>query len=508
MSASLQFRRVFLENEVNALIPLQRNASVFQKHYPKHSQWLNAAVKDIIAGNRTAFGAFQIAFDKHGDPEVSIVGCVILTRPKYSNTVELKNLYVAPHVRKQSCGRSLIQLACEYCIKAGFSRLITEVPCEESVTVLFLHKMGFRMTSAMPSPYQPGNLLYQLEKDLPPAFRGDPFDDDDFVRWLLSLMDMNPEVIDIEPGIFRFNAFSNVRGLESVKLNGVATVVRNRLTEAQRMHLESNETNVAFAFGYGDMSDAKDIRGLKVIDLMATRLSLASLFAYGFPRFSVEDVGGFIVSLNPAYVSRIKQDESTQFAFIKSGTVGKFLKPGMPLYFYEESGINASPGLRMVAKVAKIIMGSPEDVWRELCDAGPLFTEEEFRAFSRGKDEVIGFCVSQVRLLPEAISLPNEVTGDWADAWLDMGHIYVSTSGSKLLGELTKPSVGKSNLETTNEDWNIQALQERLRIVELNIRHYEEEEATYGGVGVPVKLVHALDAERKKRVELLDRLGR
>ena len=96
MMTDIQIRRIFLAKDASQIKKLQADAREFNLHYPKHHQWLDFAIKEVTQGRRYAFGVYRTSFSNSGIPSVDLVGSIILKREIYTNSFELKNLYVAP----------------------------------------------------------------------------------------------------------------------------------------------------------------------------------------------------------------------------------------------------------------------------------------------------------------------------------------------------------------------------------------------------------------------------
>jgi len=102
-----EIRRILLPDEASQIKALQRGTPEFSRHYPRHDQWLEAAIEDILAGKRFAFGVYKLAFDAHHQPKVELVGSIILKKKKYSQAMEMKNLCIRPDCRRKGYGRAL-----------------------------------------------------------------------------------------------------------------------------------------------------------------------------------------------------------------------------------------------------------------------------------------------------------------------------------------------------------------------------------------------------------------
>lgn len=45
-----EIRRIFLSEETDQIWRMQKNADEFIAHYPKHRQWLNMAIDEVLNG--------------------------------------------------------------------------------------------------------------------------------------------------------------------------------------------------------------------------------------------------------------------------------------------------------------------------------------------------------------------------------------------------------------------------------------------------------------------------
>jgi ribosomal protein S18 acetylase RimI-like enzyme len=177
-------KRIFLKEDAQEIFRLQEQADVFKRHYPDHRKWLRKAINEVLAGDRTAFGAFVIkAVDS---PDLRLVGTCILKPPDLSSTVEIKNLYVDPEYKSNGCGTLLYKEVEEYCGRSGASRIRVEVPGSEIDTLSWLLKRGFEFSHKRESTYVQSDVTYFLERVLPPYYQGDWFDHRALAKWTLS----------------------------------------------------------------------------------------------------------------------------------------------------------------------------------------------------------------------------------------------------------------------------------------------------------------------------------
>jgi ribosomal protein S18 acetylase RimI-like enzyme len=177
--------RILLKEETEQIRRMQLSAPEFIKHYPRHREWLDKAIKEVLDGSRTAFGVLKYGIIRKRQPKIELVGSIILKHSVFAPVIELKNLYMRPDARANGYASTLYSNAEEYCAKKGFTTIQTKVPCEEIGTIGFLHKMGFKVVDMGPSPYKKSGYIYQMSKNISVMFNGDVFDFCSQAQWFL-----------------------------------------------------------------------------------------------------------------------------------------------------------------------------------------------------------------------------------------------------------------------------------------------------------------------------------
>lgn len=432
-----EIRRIFLPGEAREIRALQRNAPEFYRHYPKHDQWLDMAIEQVIDGVRVAFGVYKLAFDPRRRPTVQLVGSIILKKKLFANIIEVKNLLIRPDCRSMGYGTALYEEVEEYCAKSGYSVIQTEVPCSEINTVGFLHKMGQRVVEMKKSPYKAGEYVYEMEKTLFPFYGGDCFDLYEIALWLIR----------------NYYAFSNIRErreenyieFELETKASVARVCEDRLavkglaivddsTSAQIQDAfsagDNTEYSLLLAFGvsFGEHAQKRAAsQRVMLIDQQTIYKTFRHLFAYKPPTFPKSEIAGMIVAMNPEYFNRIA-DSQTSFTYFKGGPVGKYLKEGDKLLVLSEpTPRQPVGGIKGFGDVVEVISGLPQDMWNRLQNNSPLFSRDEYDVFTRNKSDVLGVVLRNFKRTStvDYSRLEDSVIGKGADL-MDLGHYYIS----------------------------------------------------------------------------------
>jgi len=462
-----EIRRIFLPDEANQIRELQRNAPEFYRHYPKHDQWLDMAIEQILDGSRIAFGVYKLTFDSRHRAMVKLVGSIILKKKLYADIMEMKNLFIGPEYRGIGYGTALYKAVEEYCAKSGYSLIETEVPCSETNTVGFLHKMGLRVTEMRQSPYKSEEYVYTMKKTLFPFYGGDIFDLYEIALWLIS----------------NYYAFANVRASEKEKrivfdlvtkaslarvyenrlaVRGLALVIEDNTDTAVRQLLNLSETleyNLILVFGRGLGKRIQEMctkQRIMLIDEKTIYRSFGHLFAYRPPSFLKGEVAGMIVAMNPEYFSRIA-DTQISFSYFKGGPAGKYLKEGDKLLILSEpTPRHPMGGIKGFGEVAEVMCGPPEQVWNRFGDRNPLFNQNEYYTFTKNKRNVLGVLVHNFRQTPtvDYARLESDVIGEPLDI-MDLGHCYIShqmLAGFVDLTETVSQSASETEVEVLKQD--------------------------------------------------------
>jgi GNAT superfamily N-acetyltransferase len=130
-----EIRRIFLPEDTEQIRRMQAEVRVFSEHYPEHRRWLDITLREVIQGKRIAFGVYRSGIDDRRRLTFELVGSIILKLNHFTGIVELKNLFVREDARGKGYGTALYRKIDDYCTKAGFVGIETEVPVSEQGTV-------------------------------------------------------------------------------------------------------------------------------------------------------------------------------------------------------------------------------------------------------------------------------------------------------------------------------------------------------------------------------------
>ena len=406
MMTDIQIRRIFLAKDASQIKKLQADAREFNLHYPKHHQWLDFAIKEVTQGRRYAFGVYRTSFSNSGIPSVDLVGSIILKREIYTNSFELKNLYVAPDYRNQGYGTALFEVVEQFCIKRGGIQIETEAPSVEVNTVKFLSKRSFFVQDHSESLFKPGDKIYRMVKKLPSKFTGDLFD-------LLSLSAWTFENIYRLQITFRGQNYFDFKipienGLNEIKellMTGRCTVIDNAspLSEDEvKKYIQDSEKNITCITARNISQNAKLFLTKKKIfflEFKTIKANFKNRFTNDFHDFERESIRGMIVPINYKYYSKIV-DNTTSLTYFKGGPTGKFLKEDdYVLMCFEESPDYVNGGIKSYAKVEVCKVGSPDEIWITFQNDNPIFPEDEFMAWSVDKSEIVAFKIKDLKLI-------------------------------------------------------------------------------------------------------------
>ena len=393
-----EVRRVFLPSEAEEIYRLQADADVFQRHYPRHREWLRMAVGEIAAGKRFAFGVYKSIF-RDGSPALILAGSVILKSETYSDVMQLKNLYVAPALRRQGYGRALIEAAVDLCLTRGANALETEVPVAEAGTVTFLGELGFLFTAHLPSPYRQNETIYRMHKVLPPAYIGDPLDLYEVAQWVFRVRYGFVLVPSNRP-LLEFRKLAP----PWTPLLGTA-VVRDdadNIPVQQTLEHLTNTTVPLLALVTRQITseDRVTCAAHRILCLDRGDLDrlLEGAWAFERPPFEREDIGGIIAPLRSKYLQEIRRTAAAERTYYKAAPIGRFVRTGNTIFFYVEQGDeNVDAGIHAVATVRNCVAGSPDDVWLATTDAGPMFpTRTEYTSWAVDTAEVVAITFENV----------------------------------------------------------------------------------------------------------------
>lgn len=405
-------RRIFLRDEAEQIFSLQAKAAVFQRHYPRHAEWLRMAIGEIVLGKRFAFGAY-VPEVRGESAELRLAGSIILKSESYSRVMQLKNLYIDENAayRRRRLGTQLFQAVERFCIKRGSAAIDTEVPVQEKETVAFLNSMGFLVHAHLDSPYRRGDLLYRMYKPLPPMYTRDPFDLSELTSWALDV-GLGFTVGGAGSATIDFSRPLAVDGNPERAAEGAIA-----LTGTACIHDDANEIDVDVL---RSLFDAQAKRGRSIIVVAGRRFSknarkfaaqrrllclarkdldrsLARHYPSVPPTFEREDIGGIVVPLKSAYLDALYTQPTQEKTYFKGGPVGKYLRPGDAIFFYVESDTSATGAILARATIRDAIVGDPASVWDQRATRNPVFrSRAEYDTWSSDKADVVAITYSDL----------------------------------------------------------------------------------------------------------------
>jgi GNAT superfamily N-acetyltransferase len=452
-----EVRRLFLPSETDQIRRMQLAAREFTDHYPRHAEWLEKAIAEILRGERVGFGLHEYSFAKPKRPKVRLVGSIILRENDYSGVIELKNLFIQDSARKRGYGRAIYGTVEQYCRKYGYASIQTEVPCTELTTVAFLHSMGFKVNDCEPSPYRPGEDIYIMSKQLSPLYNGDVFDLRQQAVWLLKnyyrLIDRHA---DDSQQAYELNVSLGVEAAESAadisQLSGIAVIEEGAISKSDQgpvKLLRESRKHLRFLFATQIASTVQhdlDTHGIKAFDRAAVLAAFGKFFAYSPATFEQDAIAGMIVLFKPELFERVKPDQVSH-TYFKGGPTGKYLRAGNNLLLLvEPSATDPTDGICGIATIKSVLVDSAEKVWMAFKDKNPLFTQEEFSRFSAKKSVLVAIEFSDVRrfdplptddLLEKVLN--RQVETD------ELGHHYFDGSSLRRLIEVRPPPLLESS---------------------------------------------------------------
>jgi ribosomal protein S18 acetylase RimI-like enzyme/predicted transcriptional regulator len=431
-------RRIFLSDELESIKEMQINAKEFIDHYPRHREWLDMAINDVLNGKRVAFGVFKYGLDKRKRHSYELVGSIILKKNPYSRIVQLKNLYIKPEERGNGYGSALYAEAEQFSNRTGFELISTEVPFSESRTINFLHKHGYVVVSKIESRFKDGDLIYTMEKSLTPCYGGDPFDIRDIGKWILSIFykltinDTNNNIIFYQLSIEQKLAKEILD--DKFRIKGAAFFLENtdKLTLMELLDVAKKHRSLIVFSRYTSAEIERICREklMPLIDGQSIKKQFSSnsslpLFPFDFP-----DIAGMIISIKSSLFKRITENQFDSFVYFKGGPTGKYLKENDIVAIYSElSEDDPEEGLRGIAKISDIKLCSPQEAWKFATKKRKLFTKQEFDRFTAGKDHIIAMELTDFYEIDRmTIDEIIEELFDGKEITWEIGHTYLSKS--------------------------------------------------------------------------------
>lgn len=406
MAGDIQIRRIFLKKDAEQIRYLQQNAPEFKKHYPKHNQWLDFALKEVIEGRRYAFGIYRTSFSSTATPTIDLVGSIILKREIYTNSFELKNLYVSEQFRKKKYGSALFEVVEQFCIKRGGVQIETEVPSVEQNTVNFLSNREFYVQDHSDSLFKEGDRIYKMVKKLPTKFTGDPFDLLNLSTWTFEniykfqLTDVKQNYFDykirLENGLNEKNELL-IKGRSLVFDTKDAITVSDLSSTLANSDLHVN--SIVLRNATKEIKDFCKANRIFLIEFNQIKDNFKHRFSTEFQHFEKEQIKGMIVPINYRYYSAVKESH-IGLTYFKGGPTGKFLKEDdYVLLCFEDSPDYSNGGIKAYAKIEKSSVGSPDEIWHAYKDDKPIFPENEYMAWSADKAHIVAFKIKDLKFI-------------------------------------------------------------------------------------------------------------
>lgn len=173
-------------------------------HYdsPTHLNWLKNALKEAKKQKRICFGAYYYF---HREQASKLVASVILKKDKYSNILEIKNLFIYEDffnrltklekiyeeekkiIEREIIIMGLLDKVERFALKRNIKTLEIEVPFSKREVVNACVRKEYKIISSSESKYlsSKGNYIYKARRDIVNNFLGDPYSYDHILTWIL-----------------------------------------------------------------------------------------------------------------------------------------------------------------------------------------------------------------------------------------------------------------------------------------------------------------------------------
>ncbi|MBO1223641.1 MAG: GNAT family N-acetyltransferase [Candidatus Scalindua sediminis] len=453
-----EIRRIFLDEDAEQTRLMQADEKIFRDHYPEHLRWLNMALQDVVQGKRVAFGAYRSGIDEQRRLTFELVGSIILKPNHFTKIIELKNLFILQKVRNKGYGKALYQKTEDYCSKAGFVCIETEVPSSEQGTISFLHKMGFKISESYESPYKSNDYFYRMAKPLPPLYTGDIFDFTSFSKWLLATVFGFTNLRSAGQQYaytFEFSSWvpSN-KPKQEVKLglNGVAFVKDGPAVHSELEDIFGTSKivlGICFCREFNSFSKETCVRlRIKTFDESDVRISFQHFFAHRLMNFSREQIGGFVLNINPLIFARVRQGLQN-FTLFKNGTIGRYSARGQSILLISEPSPDYPLGcVGGVGTIEEAVVDTPSVLWERFVHDHPLFEKSEFDSYVRDIEGVLAIRVSQFRLIHpiDYYVLLRDIIRENVDI-AELGCCYLSQDMARRFEQIVQPVTGEHSIK-------------------------------------------------------------
>jgi predicted transcriptional regulator len=394
-----EVKRLFLDGEIELLKGILLEAPVFKEHYPGFDLWLRTAVEESKKGKRLAFGVF-ISGIEDSKPIFKLVGgCILKVTEGY--TMELKSLYIE-EVDIKGLGRLLFNHIEEHCIKRGYRKIITDVPCAEQGTFWFLVQQGYTIDGRT-DRYKVNDPCYLMSKVLIPHYTDDPFDWNELSEWFLknvydvtikdTLNSSDPRSLLIE---WKTGQFYSQGGFDDITAKGIALITDSieseEIVKPTLEQIKNEKLQVLIVFSHqGDIKGILNNSNAIIIDEKNVREKIN----YSPYLFGKNDIKGMVVEIKPDYFQRI-DEKWDNFVYFKGAPTGKYLKKDDKLFFFvgpTSEYVNGFIG--GVGDIIEIEIDEPSTLWKKYEKANPIFHDiKEFDTFAEYKKKLMAIFVN------------------------------------------------------------------------------------------------------------------
>ena len=398
------FKVLYLKKEFDDVKDLLQDAPEFHKHYPDFKIWLNKALKEASEGKRLVYALSKPILENR-KARLKLIGVTFVKIT--GETAELKGLFVHEDVRRTGpkYGSNLYKKVEEELAKKGISKIITDVPCENSQVSWFLIQNGFQINGLI-ERYKKDDFCYILSKEVKSSYTGDPFDWYNIVNWFLKNVYQfqigEPEII--EPNKVKLiPILSNNKNLTISllpSLTGISLIFDAEMKESDLSIVDTllekmdGNIRIVFAKKIGNKTRAK----LNEYHFLTFDQNQVFEFCCCLePPFEKEEIQGLMVEMKNDYFKKI--DENLEyFTYIKGAGIGKFAKEDDFILFFVDRHEKYQEGALMgFGKIKEISCKPSLEQWNYYKQLNPLFSEQEFNQFTSYKKEIIGIVVKDFK---------------------------------------------------------------------------------------------------------------
>ena len=474
----IQIRRIVFEKEALEIKAMQIIAPEITEHYPRHEQWLDMAIKEIVDGKRYAFGIYKSYISEESIASVELIGSIIIKKERYTKVLQLKNIFIKKEYRKKGYGNALFKNVEFFCKKLGGVQIKAETPSIEMNIVNFLNSQGFFVQEHIDSPYNGKEKIYKMVKNLPNTYLGDPFDLLAISSWIFEYI-YNFKVTSTNDRSFVFMTFldKSFANDKNIQIQGQALVFDEPNTTIK---YTSNLFSLKSAIIRAVITRIHNENILRLcrrnnihyLSFEAIKETFSSILSVDFPDYSKEEITGIIVSINSKYFNLLKSGYEF-ITFFKGGPIGKFLKTDdYILLNFEESSEFVNGGIKAYGKVINCEIGKPDEIWSKFENKNPLFEKNDYLHWAAGHNQIVAIQLKNISFIntiypkdivyrPKEV-FDNELIGQF---YLNQKHInkFLEIKKDFVTGDFNKQSVLKVFLSSTILD----LLYERNNVIEL-----------------------------------------